>query len=148
MKIEIGESLIYSWLCHVKKCRIVQTNWKPSKKWSLFERDRLEMLVQETKKYFRGEYDHHIYKDNKGLSQLLKQAEIDVLGIDMTDTVDTYIAIDVAFHLGGTDHGSRKETVERIIKKLLRSTLCLHGYLGISSGEVIFASPKIGPAIV
>ena len=28
MKIEIGESLIYSWLRHEKQCQLVQTNWK------------------------------------------------------------------------------------------------------------------------
>ena len=28
MKIEMGESLFYSWLRHVKDCQIVQTNWK------------------------------------------------------------------------------------------------------------------------
>ena len=33
MKIEIGESLIYSFLRHVKKCLITQTNWKPSGHW-------------------------------------------------------------------------------------------------------------------
>ena len=30
MKIEMGESLFYSWLRHVKECQIVQTNWKVS----------------------------------------------------------------------------------------------------------------------
>lgn len=30
MKIEIGESLILSWLKHVNNCQIVQLNWKPS----------------------------------------------------------------------------------------------------------------------
>lgn len=35
MKIEIGESLILSWLKHVKECQVVQTNWKASYKWEL-----------------------------------------------------------------------------------------------------------------
>lgn len=33
MEIEIGESLPYSWLRHVKECQIVQINWKVSPKW-------------------------------------------------------------------------------------------------------------------
>lgn len=28
MKIEIGESLLLSWLKHIKECQLVQTNWK------------------------------------------------------------------------------------------------------------------------
>ena len=35
MKIEIGESLIFSWMRHVQGCPIVQTNWKPSPAWPI-----------------------------------------------------------------------------------------------------------------
>lgn len=35
MKIEVGESLLLSWLQHIKECQIVQTNWKASNKWQL-----------------------------------------------------------------------------------------------------------------
>lgn len=35
MKIEIGESLLLSWLKHIKECQLVQTNWKASYKWEL-----------------------------------------------------------------------------------------------------------------
>ncbi len=37
MKIEMGESLFYSWLRHVKGCQTVQTNWKPSTCWDIPE---------------------------------------------------------------------------------------------------------------
>jgi len=33
MKIEIGESIVYSWLKHIKKCKIIQLNWKVSINW-------------------------------------------------------------------------------------------------------------------
>ena len=33
MKIEIGESLCYSYLRHVKQCWLVQSNWKVSEHW-------------------------------------------------------------------------------------------------------------------
>ena len=33
MKIEIGESLMYSWLRHNKLCELAQTNWKASENW-------------------------------------------------------------------------------------------------------------------
>jgi len=32
MKIEMGESLMLSWLKHAKSCKITQLNWKPSLK--------------------------------------------------------------------------------------------------------------------
>ena len=42
MKIEIGESLTYSYLKHIEGCRIVQTNWKTSGNWvtTEFEKDK------------------------------------------------------------------------------------------------------------
>ena len=42
MKIEIGESLISSYLSHVEQCRIVQTNWKTSSNWVLSENLKLD----------------------------------------------------------------------------------------------------------
>jgi hypothetical protein len=35
MKIEIGESLVYSYLKHIEGCRVVQTNWKTSGLWAI-----------------------------------------------------------------------------------------------------------------
>lgn len=50
MKIEMGESLFYSWLRHVKKCQIVQTNWMTSSQWQLSNEDRLEEIMARTDK--------------------------------------------------------------------------------------------------
>ena len=35
MKIEICESLIFSWLRHVQGCIVTQMNWKPSPTWAV-----------------------------------------------------------------------------------------------------------------
>ena len=50
MKIEMGESLFYSWLRHVKECQIVQTNWMTSSQWQLSNEDRLEEIMARTDK--------------------------------------------------------------------------------------------------
>ena len=50
MKIEMGESLFYSWLRHVKECQIVQTNWTTSSQWQLSNEDRLEDIMARTDK--------------------------------------------------------------------------------------------------
>jgi len=44
MKIEMGESLFYFWLRHVKECQLVQTNWKVSPKWTLRHEEELNDL--------------------------------------------------------------------------------------------------------
>ncbi len=143
MKIEIGESLLLSWLRHVKECQLVQTNWKASKNWELSNTDVLQKLINSSNDLFKNKYGYDLYKKTTGLAQLLAQAEIDVLGMQFSsDTIELY-AIDVAFHEAGLNYGSRPETVSRVVKKYLRTAMCLHGYFGKNTGTIVFASPKI-----
>ena len=83
MKIEMGESLFYSWLRHVKDCQIVQTNWTTSSQWSLSHKDELNDIMTQTDELFREKYGYNIYKKNASLSQVLQQAECDVLGVSV-----------------------------------------------------------------
>lgn len=145
MKIEMGESLLYSWLRHAKECQIVQTNWKVSPQWELKNEKEIHNVMKQTSSYFEEKYGYSIYKNNS-LEQLLKQAEVDVLGISMDSQRHKIYAIDVAFHEGGLNYSSKEETVIRIIKKCIRTAMCIYGYMDICEGEIIFASPKINPA--
>ena len=148
MKIEMGESLFYSWLRHVKECQVVQTNWKPSPSWQLQNEDALKRFMEVTDKHFKEKYDYNIYKNNS-FSQLLMQAEADALGICIIESGIEVHAIDVAFHKDGLLYGSgRAETVIQVIKKIIRTAMCINGYLGANSGDVIFASPKIHNAVM
>lgn len=143
MKIEIGESLLYSWLHHVKECQIVQTNWKPAPEWELRDREHLIEFMRTTNEYYQAKNGFSIYKGNS-LDQLVRQAEIDVIGMSLTDDGYLVYAIDVAFHEAGLNYGGRNSTVSRIIKKCLRTAMCLYGYFGADTkGEIIFAAPKI-----
>ena len=147
MKIEMGESLFYSWLRHVKECQVVQTNWKPSPSWQLHNEEDLKRFMEVTDAHFQNEYGYGVYKNNS-LSQLLTQAEVDALGISMSDIGTKIYAIDVAFHESGLNYGDRQETVVRVIKKFVRTALCMIGYFGVTHGEIIFASPKIHNAVI
>ena len=147
MKIEMCESLIYSWLRHVKGCQIVQTNWKPSPTWTIENMDKAEKLMQSTDTYFQEKYGYEIYKSNS-FSQLISQAESDLVGI-CTDKENTCVySVEAAFHEGGLNYGGTEETITRIIKKFVRSALCIAGYFNIMQGEIIFASPKINNAVI
>lgn len=147
MKIEMGESLFYSWLRHVKECQVVQTNWKPSPSWQLQNEEELKRFMDTTSTHFQNKYGYGVYKNNS-LSQLLTQAEVDTLGISMSDNGTELYAIDVAFHESGLNYGDRQETVTRVIKKFMRTAMCLIAYFGVTKGEIIFASPKIHNAII
>lgn len=148
MKIEIGESLLLSWLRHIKECQIVQTNWKASSKWELKNREVLEELMHRSSNLFKSKFGYDLFKKNSGIEQVLRQAEIDVMGISMEEGSQHLYAIDVAFHEAGLNYGSKDETVSRVIKKCIRTAMCIYGYFGFTEGTIIFASPKINNAVI
>ena len=148
MKIEMGESLFYSWLRHVKECQIVQTNWKTSPQWTLLHEEKLEEVKAHTDRYFRDRHGYDIYKKTSSLSQLLQQAECDALGMSILDGSTKVFAVDVAFHEAGVNYGDRETTIKKIIAKCLRTAMCIYGYLDTREAEIIFASPKINNNIL
>ena len=99
MKIEMLESLCYSYLRHVKQCWVVQTNWKVSEHWSKHmsskELDRMFESMRE-----RFDPDGSVLKKTKDAAQFLQQAEIDVVGVGQDGSV---YALDVAFHEAGVE---------------------------------------------
>ena len=137
MKIDMAESLCYSYLRHVKKCWLVQTNWKVSEHWTKNQSDReSEQLFWSMRNLFDS--DGNVFKKTTGAQQFLKQGEIDVLGIDRNGSV---YAIDVAFHRAGLNYGKSRE---RVLKKLLRMVMPLKTYAPEQpKPHIYFVSPKV-----
>nr|WP_278678530.1 hypothetical protein [Clostridium paraputrificum] len=150
MKIEMGESLMMTWVKHIKKCQIVQTNWMPSmESWDINNEELIEELMKESDRYFKNKYGLELYKKNSSFTQLLQQAEVDVLGLSMVDKEQIEIyAIDIAFHEAGLNYGDKNETSTRVAKKILRTAMCLLAFFPDDKGNIIFASPKINNNIL
>lgn len=144
MKIEMGESLFYSWLRHAKGCQIVQNNWKVSSQWSLMHEDELTEIKKQTETYFKTKYNYDIYKGNASLNQIIYQGECDALGLLIDESGERNVyAVDIAFHENGLNYGSKDVTTMKVINKCLRTAMCVYGFMDINSAEIIFASPKI-----
>lgn len=141
MKIEVCESLIYSWFKHVKGCSIVQTNWKISPCWRL-NLDQYISICQEVQNFFHNKYEYTLFK-GANTGQYIKQGEIDVVGIKIQNNESYIYAADSAFHEDGLLYGSVKETVSRVLKKYFRTAITLRAVYGEVSGEIAFISPKI-----
>ena len=146
MKIEMLESLGCSYLRHVRKCWIVQANWKASDTWPKRKStDQLDVLFQDMKIRFDGDANE-VFKGTKNVEQFLKQAEIDILGVDFNGDVH---ALEVAFHEAGLNYVGQGGTRGRILKKLLRTYLMLQAFDGFGgNAHVCFISPKVNPATV
>lgn len=148
MKIEMGESLLYSWLRHVKECQVVQTNWKASGKWELQHEEEIEALANVIDENFSNNYGYSIFKKNSSVSQMIHQTECDVMGINLDGSRRTFYAVEVAFHEGGLNYGTREETIMKVIAKCARIAMCLYGYMDTKDAEIIFTSPKIMPSVM
>lgn len=147
MKLEMGESLCYSYLRHVKQCWLVQTNWRPSEHWTRRKSDaKLETMFLDMKRKFDA--DGKVFKQTNNAAQLIKQGEIDVVGIDLQDGVH---ALDVAFHENGLNYPGG--TADIVLKKLLRAYMLLHAYApSAQTGHgqkfhIYFVSPKVNPGV-
>jgi hypothetical protein len=147
MKIEMGESLFYSWLRHIKECQLVQTNWKTSPNWTFYNKGAVDIMFSELNCYFQDKFDGNVFKKTASLDQLLQQGECDVLGISANGGALKYYAVDVAFHEAGLNYGSKAETVLKVIAKCVRTAFCLIGCFDTKEGQVIFASPKVNPSL-
>lgn len=117
MKIDIGESLVNSYLRHVVGCHIVQAGWKPSVNWPV-EGAMNEKAKREFDRIQRHRAFTEIFKTP--FEPTVLQTEIDVLGLDQENTV---YAANVTFHEYGINFGSKTDTRNRVIKNLLRAYL-------------------------
>lgn len=135
MKVEIGESLMLSYLKHIKKCVFYQVNWKVSSNWNVSN----SKIVQNIYERISENLIFDVFKKSN-LNQLIKQSEIDVIGMDSNETI---YAIDIAYHEAGLNYGSKEETKNRVLKKLLRSYLTLLTYFPGKNYELVFVSPKV-----
>jgi len=143
VKVEMGESLMYSWLCHVKGCQIVQTNWKASAAWDKRNGAELQKIYLAVKDKFSQSLQCDLFK-GRTLDQFVKQAEIDVLGISMLGVQAKLYAVDIAFHEGGLLYGENaKDTAAKVVMKYIRTAMCLYRYFDGTPAEIFFASPKI-----
>ena len=147
MKIEIAESLASSYLNHVEGCRIIQTNWKTSSAWKIDQRlfEEAEVIYERIKS--SPDFINVFKSKRNTFKQFIKQAEIDVLGIN-TSELRVY-GLDIAFHSAGLNYSSQSQTVvEIVLKKLFRTALIMKIYFEqYDSFESIFVSPKINPSV-
>lgn len=140
MKIEIGESLMQSYLKCEKGCLVTQTNWKTSIAWRVADENYVAIKGVFEKIHAHAGFSG-VFK-NSSLEQALKQAELDVVGINN----DKLYMVEVAFHESGLQYGDKLETRDRVCKKLLRAYLIGMAYFPNFTYEIIFASPKVNPA--
>jgi hypothetical protein len=147
MKIEVGESLVRSWLRHVEGCQFAELNWKPSSSWPRC--GDVQPLMDSARNHFKSKLGIEIF-GNQTAYQAVKQGEVDVLGIRLKPNgeIGKVYSVDMAFHEAGLNYGSVSETANRVLKKLIRSAMIIRSVFGSLPQRVVFASPVVGQPYV
>ena len=141
---DIGESMAASWLRHVKKCKIVTTNWTVDVEENDIFLKKINNLLIKVQQTFKKK-GIEIFP-NKELSSIIKQAECDVVGFQFgSGKISKLYGIDVAVHSKGKglDYG---DNIKKIIEKSLRTALCFYTILGVGKDcpiEIYFLTPKM-----
>lgn len=146
MTQEMGESLIYSWLRHVKGCQIVQTNWKVSPAWQKTEHEYFIKILENAKDWFKEvngvKKELGFKKEKKLINNLFKTTECDVLGIKFHNSTNKIYAVEVAYHENGLDYGgARINTIEKVLSKCLRIAICVMSIFPNTPAEIYFVTP-------
>lgn len=166
----MGESLAYSWLRHIKKCQIVQTNWKPSPLWmdnvDSTAMEQMEKLAKKISDYFKKDFksenedfveeyfqyieefkdngvEFKIFKKNANFAQMIKQCECDTMGLSFENGMLFFYAVEIAYHCKGLNYGSKNQTLMKVLSKMSRVAMCAHLYFQVTEGEIVFVSPKV-----
>lgn len=143
MKIEILETLITSYLKHSEGCRIVQTNWKPSNSWTITSDD--QVLAKALFEKIKRESAFKNIFGNNSFEQLIKQAEIDILGINPVE--NSIFGFDSAFHSNGLNYAASKDNSLKVFKKIFRTILVMQSYFNeYDKFNSLFVTPKVNPS--
>lgn len=148
MKIETLQSLLISWLRHIKECQIVQTKCKPSSDLELQHKDDLEQIIQNSSNVLKSKYGYNLHKGNKSIEELLAKAELDLIAISFANNKNHIYSIDIEFNVANLCYGSKEETIFKVIKKCIISAMCMYGYFGFENGTFILTSPKTDPSVI
>jgi len=142
----MGESLIDSWLNHVKNCQLHQTNFKVTDNWVIPNREKLAKEYQDLMESAEHEFEG-VFKTTTSIDSLLKFAEIDNIGVDFIN--NNLYAVDIAFHEAGLNYTKQNySTAMNITKKYLRSIFLVNIYFPTMADKtIIFASPKVNPKV-
>lgn len=135
MKIEMSESLVASWLKHVKHCIVVNTNWKASPYWTpattdarigqicdlaagYFNERRLRILdtANEQDEVARREIEDDADLDTVDWQNMLLQTECDAVGLAYSENQGGTLvyAVESAFHRNKIQYSKQRRSWKRL----------------------------------
>ncbi len=149
MKIEVGKSLISSWLMHAKSCQVVQTNWKPSiDTIEVHDEELLDEIINDIHNKFFVEMNYELFNTSKRARDIIQDKTINLLGLELDHAeVKKLYAIEAIFVEDGIKHGKSSDIIEDILRQMMAMTVASLGYFSCKNCEMVFASPIVSQTV-
>lgn len=139
----LEESLIFSYLKHIKKCKIVQTNWiQTVESWDI-SNNKADELIRISKNYFKNKYRMSIFNDVESYKDITPN-NVDAFGIAFNNdyTQDIYGVIS-EFKKNYDDI-----SIEEILEKIFYISMNFINYFNKTNGNIIFMCPNLNYDII
>jgi len=134
----LEESLIFSYLKHIKKCKIVQSNWIPTaKSWNV-NTNKADELIRISKNYFKNKYRISIFNNIDSYKDLVPN---NVVGFGITFN-DDYTQ-DIYGVIGEFKQNYDDISIEEILEKIFYISINFINYFNKASGNIIFMCPNL-----
>ena len=149
MKIEVGKSLISSWLKHAKSCQIVQTNWQPSvDTLEINNEELLDEIIGDIHNKFFVEMNYELFNTKTTASEIVKENTINLTGLELNKCrIKKVYAVETRFVEDGRTYGTTAEITEDILRKMMGMAIATLAHFDCKKGEVIFASPIVSRTV-
>ncbi len=167
MKIEMNESLVASWLKHVKHCQVVNLNWKASPYWIPVVNDEdINAICGRAVDYFEAR-QFYILRDpnnqvngdepedanNADWQSMLLATECDAVGISCSGNQMDVYAVESAFHRDGLKYSKKKSwwsgpqlnsnkvTAWNVALKFFKNALSMYRWFGSRTAGIVLVAP-------
>lgn len=140
----LKESLVFSYLKHIKKCKIIQTNWVPKTRDWDEEYDKARELIRISKNYFKNKYRVNIFEHISPDDDIIRLSSIDAFGISFNKdyTQDIYGVI------CKMNENYKKVTIENILEEIFIISIYFVSYFNKVNGNMIIMCPKLNDEII
>ncbi|CAI3642799.1 Conserved hypothetical protein [Clostridium neonatale] len=136
----LKESLVFSYLKHIKKCKIIQTNWVPKTKDWDEEYDKAKELIRISKNYFKNKYRINIFKNISLDDDIIKlYNNIDAFGI----TFNKDYTQDIYGVMCELNESYNEVNIENVLEKIFIISTYLVSYFNRINGNIIIMCSKL-----
>jgi hypothetical protein len=143
VRFEIGETLILSWLKHIKNCQITQLNWSPSNSFSINNIEDINKIIDSIQELLYEKHNISISLSNFH-KEYIHQNYIGVVGLDIQEgAIENLYAVNSFYENTYSSDELYYTQFEILINQITRMALSIIGFFNIRKGNIILAAPKM-----